>query len=514
MLVRNFLHAGEFVSPIPEGLPITVQYSDKGTLQKIWQGCEDLSIDLTDDLLKLSIDNHILPVKVHANGGTIYVKGVLYSDTRYGSTGYLPECIEDEIIQRYQATPCDFKFYAGDVDNKSNVQNGAVNVRRWLTFEQFDILPGHVVPADVSDESFKDMVSRNCPFNYEHITGYYVFRSNRSVEVVWLNKRIDLIEDVKRYTDKFGNIRAHVQFADDSLEVSYVDVCDYGLKDDIYVLTDDEGHILDSYNLDGSAHEVSRNIVCNSCGKKLVVPINGHTFKCSDSSCNSVLYPRVTHLLKTLGLEIISYDDYYYYSNSCGIAFTPIDILDSTHYAETVIEVSLPTAVSAMIPKNVLPKYEQIEYLVDQCNNSKETLIYYLSHPSRMYQDLDLPKNQYQRFITWIDVPENLSDVLSIFDADQVKIVSSNKVFDNPPIFRGKSIYPTGTFTYGNNSELKSFLESYGASILDCFDDSVDLVLIGDIQENINGHAVTRARGLGIPTITETDFFQQYRLSI
>lgn len=527
MFVRNRLQPGEFVTLVPNSVQVTLQYSESGTIQKIWKGLHlspsdsEGDEDITETILRSCIEHKYFPVKVSSVGGSTFVLGCFYVNDKVDAIGPIARIAYDNQLADVISGSDDVKFYAGHCVCLANAVHGSLNSRRWLQCEGFDVLPGYVLPYDLTEDSFKSLVKRDYPFSFPIISDYIVYHKSGDVSIDHLGLTVDQVANVDRCCDSFGNIGCVIYTTQTCITgLSYSYVCDFDISTGTYLVFDDHGAIIDSYqpvkSLFGvelkSDKHVSRNIVCSTCGRKLTVPHVGKRFTCSDESCNSVLFPRVVHLLKTLGLDPISYESYKLYSDKVGNAFIVTDILSHPDYVENVINVDLKTAIRSVIPRNVLPGVKQVDALVAQCNNSKETLVYYLSHPDKLATDLDLDSHAFKNFEIWIDRCENLADVLSIFEIENVHITYENRVFDNPPIFRGKSIYTTGKFTYGSRSEVSSLLESYEAEVVSSFDDSTDIILIGDIPEGVNGGAINRAKRIHTPFMNESEFFDKYNL--
>ena len=85
-------------------------------------------------------------------------------------------------------------------------------------------------------------------------------------------------------------------------------------------------------------------------------------------------------------------------------------------------------------------------------------------------------------------------------------------MFDGAPIFRGKRIFITGSFKHGSMEEISSILNSYSAEVTFDYEGKIDLVLVGDISEGVNGVAVKNAVSLRVPIMKESDFFKRYEI--
>ena len=93
---------------------------------------------------------------------------------------------------------------------------------------------------------------------------------------------------------------------------------------------------------------------------------------------------------------------------------------------------------------------------------------------------------------------------------NNVNITKATKKFEGAPIFRDKLILLTGSFIHGSLDEIANILHSYSAETTTQMSDNVNCVVIGDGQENINGHVVIEARKKRVPVMSESEFFMQY----
>jgi NAD-dependent DNA ligase len=120
--------------------------------------------------------------------------------------------------------------------------------------------------------------------------------------------------------------------------------------------------------------------------------------------------------------------------------------------------------------------------------------------------------NVSRRFANWLMGEQNLLELKTIIESDQVEIITHDKIltFDGAPIFRNKSIYITGTFRHGVHAEIQTILESYSATVVNSFDEYVQCVLVGDIKDGIDGQAILAAKELHLPIFNESEFFAKY----
>lgn len=515
MFARN-LQAGEYVTLVPLGLPITIQYSERGPVDKVYTGHEENQWkDVTNPVLTKMLINKQIPNHANTNGRICYVRAVLYSSELQFNRGIIPNCVMDKYLQAYMDDPNRFSVYAGDMHGIYDTVNmTAVATNQWLVMNQFATLPGFVIPTEFDESKFESMAKRNFPFRYPLIASYIVFHRDSSVTYPKTGLTMFQVDSVKCVVDQCGNILGDVKekSSDTVHSVPYPQVVHNDIQKNSNVVCNSEGNFIYVQN-EIRANKLPRKITCSSCGKQLIVPsANVRSFKCEDPQCNSVLYPRVVQMLNTLGLPTMSFDRYTEVTKEIGNIFGILDVLELDEYKDTEIEVTLEDAARAIIPKDVLPGSQQIKELCIGCANSEEAYIYYVTHPETIVSDLGLNKNAFSRLIAWLNVPENSSDCVELLHLSNVQLIKTKKHIDGSPIFRDKKIYITGTFFHGTTEDIISILEGYSATVYTKFDQSVDCVVVGDVPENVNGHAIGESKKLNIPIMEESDFFSTYRI--
>ena len=516
MFARNLLEAGEFVTIVPLGLPITIQYSNNGAVDKVYTGHDaNTWKDVTDRILTIMLMNKQIPNHVPTNGGETYVRALAYSSELQFGRGRLPECLKDKYLTAYENDPTRFKVYVGDVQSVGTAFNGAaVAVRQWLTMAHFTLLPGYVVPTDINEVTFESMVKRNFEFRWPLITSYILFHRDGTITYPSTGITMFQVESVKQIVNKEGFILGDVKErgSDDVHTVPYPQVAHNDIQKNSYVVCNSDGDIIYVYN-DQNATKLLRKITCSGCGKQLFVPAaNVKVFRCDDPQCNSVLYPRVNQIINTFNLPQMTFDRYEEVTKEIGPIFGVLDIFDLEEYKDIEIETTVKDVLRAIIPRDVVPGMQQIKELSEACNNEEDVVIYYLQHPGAIISDLEKDSHLYSRLIKWLGYNENISDCVEIFNIPNIKLVKAKKFVNGAPIFRDKKIYITGTFTHGNLDDIASILEGYSATVFRNFDQSVDCIVVGDIPENVNGHAVTEARRMQIPVIQESSFFAMYQI--
>ena len=515
MFARN-LQAGEYVTLVPLGLPITIQYGERGAVEKVFTGHEENQWeDITDPILTKMLMNKQIPNRAATLGKVCYVRAVLYSSELQFGRGKLPNCLIKKYRDAYIDDPSRFSVYAGDMHRNDDTSYGtAVATHQWLTTNQFEVLPGFVVPTELDAQKFEAMAKRSFSFRYPLISSFIVFHKDGTVTYPTTGLTMFQAESVKMCTDMYGNIFGDIKdkASDTNYHRPYTQITHYDIQKNSNVVCDYAGNIIYVQN-DLHADKLPRKITCPSCGKQLIVPsANVIAFKCDDPQCNSVLYPRVSQMLSTFELHLMTFDRYKEVTKEIGNIFGILDVLELEEYKDVELEVTLEDVARAIIPKDILPGSQQIKDLCIGCANSEETFIYYMHHPETIVSDLGLDRHAFSRLIDWLNVPENCSDCVEIFNMKNIKLIKAKKFVDGSPIFRDKKIYITGTFFHGTLDDITSILEGYSATVFDKFDQSVDCVVVGDVPENVNGHAINEAKKLEIPIMDESTFFNTYRI--
>ena len=514
MFARNLLQAGEFVTLVPVGIPVTLQYSDKGSIQKIYLNHEKTDHkDVTETMLPVIIKNKQVPNKVSVKGGTTWVRGVFYTENIYSGTGDLPDCIMGDLLEAFYASPRMFAFFAGDVMSLALKFKGAVATRQWLSVSGFDTLQGYVVPADITEEKFESMVEKNYLFKYPLISSYILYHKDGTISYPKTGLRQFIVNRVARNVSEDGNIFADVTATTgETYRVLYPYVVKFNLHQNTLVVMKDNNDFIFSAQTSSSRKDTrSSKLQCSFCGKNLNVPnIEVREFKCSDENCTSRLYPRVNQLLSTLELPTLSYSSYLKTIKDYGTGFSVVSVLDTDMYKDCKVEITLETAIRAFVPKYILPGAAQISQFCDACNNTIESVVYYVQNVDKMKVDLDLDFHAFNRFYIWLLSDNNALNLVEFIKRFEGHYIRKGKHFDGAPIFRDKLIYLTGTFEHGSLAEVRSILESYSASVATDYSNLVDLVLLGSIPENVNGSAVVSARKHGKPVMQEAAFFDQY----
>lgn len=518
MFVRNLLRPSDFVTLVPVGMPTTLQYDARGILEKVYWGyTEEDRVDMSSRILaaaKPTDEVKPFPFKIPIKDGTTFIMGVLYSNIDYNdSQGVFPECIQDEFLNTFECNPGAFHFFAANAESMAAKFNGCTNTRRWLDMSGFDILPGFLAPATLTPESFSHCMN-HCQYNFQNpkVSSYIIFRgTNVLYEHTGMKQHI--VSTVSRYADPSGNIKAKVTFKDgsDCMYVDYSDLVHFHIKTNTMVITDRSGNIVLSHPTDDKKRDKYKsNITCEYCGMSFDVPESG-LVTCPNEGCMSHQYPSVCNMLRVFNLPELSFNDYKDAALKGQITM-PADVLDLPIYSDARIRVSYAQLIEAVVPVTVIPDKLLFVSFANQCNNSLNTIVFYLQNPNKILTNLSLNSIHLTKFIGWLNDPVNSTEIINMLNHPRIEFTGSDRKFEGSPIFNNKTIMITGKFSHGNTGEIISILNSYSATVVIKYSDDVQCLVVGDIPEDVNGVAVRKCKHRGVPVFTETQFFKKFQI--
>lgn len=507
MYVRNLLTAGDYVTLIPFGILVTLQYDDNGKIQSVYNGPDNQSREVTDTLLPTMLSENMMPRSIGIKDGTSWVTGVLYSSSAtYSDEGAIPECFQDSLIQEFLAAPEDFSFKAASISSLAAVYRGAVNVRQWLTNAKFDLLPGYAVPYEVDDDKFSDMIEHSVQdtLGFPRLSGYIVYRQGEPAyePINWKMVNVDKLDE---FYDPFGTLYAKVTTKHDGdLTLSWGDVVKHSIYPGTMIILCD-GDVVDAFMPTGSSPVRSHSVTCPVCGNIYQVNLDGRTM-CSDARCNSRLYGSTNRFLRQLKLPEITHMQYVKFTNEYGNNYTVQNILESDEYAEMPVIASIYNVLRAVIPTEVVPIDSMLlAKITADCHNSESTVEYYLTHPEKItVQDPSAAV-----FKRWLADPTNVGEVVAALHNPHITIDDNDKRFEGDPTMRSLRILLTGTFQHGSISEVAQILRSYAAKIVYTIDEA-NTLLIGDISEDVQANWIREMQSRGNTVVYESKFFDAY----
>lgn len=513
MYVNGVLKAGQYVLPVPVGLPAVLQYGENGVLEKVFKRFGADRIDITDDVFDSVYSNQIAPIKVPIKDGTTWVTGVFYRDKFLDYDGKLPECIEDSMVAAIVSNSDNIQFYAGTVESLAVVFRGATPIRQWLQMSRFKVLPGWLLPARVDRQTVSSLFSDGrFHFKYPLISHYIVF-DNQDVRIVCTELSQHTVCSRTGFTDTYGNIKVKLQSvgADWSTTVDYSDIVKYQIHKGTIVVQDKYDKVIYAFAKESIFRApISNTLNCSWCGKQIRVPDSGQC-QCSSSHCLSTMYPDVVHFLNSLKLPEMSFEHYKSYVDSGDIT-SFADIMLLPEYREYKLDVTLTTLFRAIIPNLLVPNSNVIQLFVSNCNNSTSVIHHYIYHPESIYSDFDMHGMDVDRLVDWLSDLSHAQLLETLMYSEQFQITGPTRKFDGSPILRGWRICLTGTFQHGSNEEVASILRSYSAEVTSRFDESVTAVIVGDLNDSTNGIYIRNAKNLNLPVISESAFFSKYEI--
>lgn len=515
MYLKNTFKPGQFVTLVPVGLHLTLQYGEKGILEKVYTGFENSRVDVTDSLFQTLFKTKTVPTSVPIKGGTVWVYGVLTGQVQFNSDGYCNDVASSQIFNDFQVYPNKFKFLAGNVRSTAANFAEVSTIRRWLKMALFDLLPGFLCPALTDKTSILNAAKfqiKNSRSNIvlPMISAYMLFNGS-DVQYVDTKIRQFCVSDVSVYTDEYGRVLSDIS-SDTSkftMTVPYSTLTHYSIRPKVFVVLDAQDTVIYSFASSGNLKHYDNVFRCSWCGKISNVPPYGDETVCSDVHCPSRCYKDLEHFCMVLSLPCLSFEKYQSLSKDREYFWVP-DIFTLPEYKSIQLKIDLSTLLDALVPVLSVPDRTCITAFANNCTNSTQTCQYYINNPDKICVDFDLNINKMHKFIMWIQDNTNAKMVETLMFSNNFDITDTNKKFDGAPIFRNNTIMITGDFIHGSSEDIKSILQSYAATVKFDLDDDVQCVVTGATKCGINGAAVRKARYNHIPVIDELDFFANY----
>lgn len=497
------LKPGDFVTLVPLGLPMTLQYNISGNLEKVFVGNTSNRRDITASCMTKLLDSGKVPGRISLQKGTSWVIGVLYTNATIKKFGVLPSAIESDLESAFLDNPNAFNFFAYNIECTSLRFSGHVHIRQYLRISKFNVLPGWFVPAAITDSMVTQWMS-DPTFTFNPIVTDMVIFRGEAIEVSSMGISQCIVKSKKQYVDDNGYVKIEVLLSDNDskMYLHYTEAAKYGVTAGTVLYLDQHHQIF--YSKFGDLSEYKSHLICPFCGKYYDVPTDG-TVQCQNKHCGSKLIPEIIHFMTVLNLPMpsTSIRDIVYGDRLNSIS----DFLLVEKVSGIEITASLSSIIRSLVPVSVLPNARPIHDFVVACASNPETVKYYANNPGLITSDLNLHGPEVDKLILWFEDGFNVSELITIMESENVTIVESEKRFDGAPIFRNKLIYITGSFIHKDIAEI---LTSYAAKVTSVFTNSVDCVLIGGTNENIDGKSINAAKNIGIPISNEVAFFAAY----
>lgn len=517
MSVRNRLSAGSYVTLIPIGVPITLEYSEGGIIHKLYKGMystgeyEELPFEFLSGLLK----HDIFPNSINVIGGTTYVEGVLY-------TGQFPNMLEytakdcEIPINKILDDPEVFTFYAITVTSLAAKLSGIRAINQWLTTCKFNMLPGYLVTNTIEVSTIRDLeglIKSNPPFMYPLVTGIHIHDHDCS-EYVQLDLVQEKIVNMDTHANILGYIVTKITTEKRTLYLNYSDVVKFNIHVGSIIFLDAFTTIL--YTITDTTIAKNKRypstIQCNYCGKHIEIPDSGKVH-CSNVNCISNMYSRFKHMCKVLEIPCVNADTFMDIREKDKSSFDLFDIFTLPAYKDTVVNCTISQYIRAILPADIdYVHSKDVIAFCNVCNNSVQTVSHYIHNPHEIQQDI--PGDVYENNIVWLswigEDPQNMLIYDSGLTLDNIVIDNKERKFYGPPIFRNKKIRLTGKFMRGSYEEIGAILSSYSGEVVKT--DDMDCLIIGDRKEDIDSRLVMKARKALIPIFSEAEFFAKYEI--
>lgn len=511
MFIRNFLKAGDYVTMIPIGLMLKVQYNEKGMIEKIytWPSNEDH----TDELLTIILDNSTVPRKIPIVNGTSWVYGLIL-DPNYVpiAEGTLPECINDLYFKHFTATPGTCKFYAATIYSHAIAFKAAISTRQWLVANGFETLPGFIFAANSTEESFTHALElAKLPINMPRISGYMTFGMGEC-EYHPLSFKQYVVKSVQTFSDMSGRIYGKLTHSSGELNVDFSEIVKFNIHPNSLILCDEDDEILWYYTAQNVGAARPSQIACPSCGK-LISVVPDRITQCSDPHCNSRLFGRVNQMLKTFNLPTMSYEDYQIITQQYGLEFAVPDALTWEKLEDKLpVQTSISYILRAIVPEYVVPASNSSLFnaFCNRCNNAIDTVRYYITYPDKIATEPMFEGLALNSFLVWLGDPQNVNDVMSLLSSDYLQVTATDRKFDGAPIFRSNIFAITGKFMHGTSQDIISILQSYSGTVVDKFQQNLTCLIVGDLNEDVNGYFIRQCKTHRIPVVSESEFFAKY----
>ena len=520
MLERNRLNPGDFVIPIPVGIPIKLIYNSSGVLSSM-DKLESLNMDMStldvssEHLSKRVIDSvtdcGMIPKSIPISGGTTIVCGIAVLDSYSKLFGQYPEAvfnfIDDNNFEVKEFHAFHVMSYAMNFSNMYAILN-------WLAVCKFSVLSGFLVPYDDMSrfEGYEsDVLLKKTTIKYS--MAYMIFNSTSKKLLNSNLRQGSLIDSPEEFINSNGVVMSRLHLTDgETLEIPFSVAKKFKLSENsiVYYLSTPSIVILDSEVSCKLFHKSTKYTErrCAICGSKL--DVNQPVVRCSDEFCMSRQYNSYVHMMTVLNRPYVNFDTYLSYIMSKKGNVQLVDMLDMEDSPYEKYRISIGTILQSAIPTHCVGDRRVIDLFVSLCRNKWDTVTYYLKHSDRILVDFDFSSLDTREFIDCISDCRYAAQIESIYNHPKIEVCDSDKIYDADPILRGMKLCVTGLFQLGNYSDVKGVLSSYGAQVTDELIDGVNYVIVGDTYSDIDNVIVTSAINSNISVVGEGQFFEYF----
>lgn len=511
MFAKTFCRPGAFMTIIPIGLQVTLQYDREGKLEKIYTGYDEMMNEASKEFLTAVRKEMLVPLTIKIKQGTSYIKGVFYTDSVIAQEGFLPYCNNSDMIDGIINKSIDVKFYAAQVDSRATPFKSVTVIRDWLKMSGFEVLPGYVVPVNLTDKAFKNLVyTDKYPFGRLSIGGYLFFDGT---EIYYRpsNMKQYLVDKVTKFTDPSGYIKGKVETKSGTLTVNYSDVVSFDIQRNTLITTDKDNHIMFTEPTDTKKRDPrSAKLKCDVCGLPFTCPKSGPV-TCPDENCRSRMWNNLNHFLNVLKLPELD-GERFKKAVSDGNIIAISDILSYEEYESMKVNTTFTSILRACTPVSICGDVRIFKVVSDACGESVQSLRMYSNNPKSLLSYMPTTNLSATRLVNWIAEPKNLLLIETVLDTPNIEVIKEEKAFQGAPIFRGSTILITGDFSHGNTELIQSIIASYNAKVVTEYNDDVSILVIGDLKSNINGSAVIKCRERFVQSYTESEFFDKFEI--
>lgn len=513
------LRPGAFVTLVPYGALVTVQYSAEGHIEKIYFGAHDCGIDVTSSYLNTFVVGGLVPTNIPLTGGTSWVTGVVTIPTLVEAEGQIPYNINVSVMDNDYS---DMKFSAAYIVSNALGFNNLKAMEHVLKTYGFNLLPSWMVPFGGLTQEVLDNWMKADTWQYPvQLVMYYIqyIDGNRTWYCTGLHQ--DILTDAEVLANEAdGEVRLKITYGDDEYpESTFIPVSDavkFKIAGDTMLVRDSVQQILMSaFDESKRTFVVTDEYYCRCCGKKTKVPTSGPLY-CSNAHCGTRMVERVKLMLNTFNLPI-GYSDVEWFdmftNKSAKHKLTCLtDVFTLDAYANIDVHIPLYKLLRALVPVSLIRNSDVFIQFANKCNNNLTTFQYYINNFERAAFDLNFTHPDAAKLDCWLGDSMNASDVAAMLMLPNLHIDETEHSFDGPPIFRNMKLCLTGRFKRGSFEDMINFLQSYSASVSTEYVPGTSYVLLGSLHDSIDGTIVGRAKADGVPVVDEDLWFEQFDL--
>lgn len=517
MSLRNCLSPGDFVVPVPPGLPVTLSYGVRGTLEHIFYNHEVSKFErASDEIRKLVLQGkYNIPLHVSLKNGLTRVRGVFFTETPVNVTSKVFDKEHIKVLESMLIKdPESFRFLAVDVESFSVALAGYSPVQQWLKVAKFDTISGFLVPSKVERGGFQSLRTKyNRAVYPSPVVAEYIEYSKSGTKIVnclcsqmVVSSVKDRLEDDGRYV----SVLSAKYNAGGTRVINLSDTVFHKIQKGSIVIFDENSQIICSQLTSKRDNARSSEIECPVCGAKYMCPSSGEVC-CPVEECSSTKLPRINYFLGQLKMPLLlrtQFDTLISKNKYIRI----IDILRADPYRSMKVEKTLYEVVRAFIPIQVCGQSIILKQLVNNCNNSLNMFLHYINHIDKAFEEFSIPVDAYSEgLLSWAKDTKNIDELSTILTSnDVIRIVDTNMKYEAAQIFRNTTILVSGKFVLGTRADVEALLSGYGANVVHSFDESVKVAVIGSLHDGVDSEEIRKASEHGCDVYEELEFLKEF----